>query len=82
MNAIGKAIASLGVASSLYHASQTKFGHLYDDKVIDLILWVIHQEAIKKLDTIIKALNVTPSILFDLSDEPRQIFYIGYFNSQ
>ena len=67
VSAIGKALASIGLASSLYHASQTTFGHQYDQKVIDLIIWIIYREALQSL-------NLTKSdknILLDLSDTPR-----------
>ena len=67
VSAIGKALASLGLASSLYHASQTTFGYQYDQKVVDLIIWIIYREALQNL-------NLTDSdknILLDLSDKPR-----------
>ena len=66
VSAIGKALASIGLASSLYHASQTTFGRQYDQKLIDLILWIIYREALQNL-------NLTDSdktIILDLSDTP------------
>ena len=89
MDAIGKAIASLGLASSLFHASQTKFGHLYDTKMVDLIIWTTYREAFQK----IKALSKTTIKHFNEVKENEwvvkpsiPILYFGdlnhYFNSK
>ena len=78
VNAIGKAITSLGLASSLFHASQTKFGHLYDTKMVDLIIWTTYREAFQKLKTTNKT---TEAHMLDLRNGTRFIFRVMIQNS-
>ena len=73
VNAIGKAIASLGLASSLFHASQTKFGNLYDTKMVDLIIWTTYREAFQKLNSMNKT---TEAHMLDLCNGTRLIFVL------
>ena len=78
VNAIGKAIASLGLASSLFHASQTKFGNLYDTKMVDLIIWTTYREAFQKLNTTNKT---TEANILDLCNGTRFIFRVAILSS-
>ena len=65
-HAIGKALASLGLVSSFYHASQTKNAEDCDNRVIDLIMFVLYQSAVDNLWT-----NSTKSIIRDLNEVER-----------
>ena len=65
-HAIGKALASVGLISSFYHASQTKNAEDCDNRVIDLIMFVLYQSAVDNLWT-----NSTKSIIRDLDEEGR-----------
>ena len=62
-NSIGKVLASLGLTSSFYHASQTKNAENCNYRTIDLISFVIYQSAVDSLWT-----NSTKSIIRDLSE--------------
>ena len=62
-NSIGKVLASLGLASSFYHASQTKNAESCNHRIIDLISFVIYQSAVDSLWT-----NSAKSIIHDLSE--------------
>ena len=63
INAIGKSYASMALASALYHASMVEDS--VDERVNDLITWIVYQEGIKLLPTDKK------SIVHELSPTPR-----------
>ena len=65
-HAIGKSLASVGLVSSFYHASQTKNAEDCDNRVIDLMSFALYQSAVDNLWT-----NSTKSIIRDLDEEGR-----------
>ena len=62
-NGIGKAFSFMAFASSFYHASQIDNANTVDQRVIDMIFFVIYQEAVDSLTTskesIVKDLSAT-----------------------
>ena len=61
-NAIGETFALLGFSSAFYHATQTVNGNTVDNRVVDMIWFVIYQESVAFLKTskqsIVKELSV------------------------
>ena len=61
---IGKSFASLALASSFWHGSETRNGQAADRRINDLFAYVTYQE-------VAKTLKGNTSVLFDLNYEPR-----------
>jgi hypothetical protein len=61
---IGKAFASLALASSFWHGSETRNGQAADVRINDLFAYVAYQEAVKNL-------KGNASIIHDLNYSPR-----------
>ena len=61
---IGKAFASLALASSFWHGSETRNGQAADVRINDLFAYVAYQEAVKNL-------KGNSSIIHDLNYSPR-----------
>ena len=67
MKYIGKAFASLALASSFWHGSETRNGQAADVRINDLFAYVAYQE-------LAKTLKGNTSVLFDLNYTPRYVF--------
>ena len=52
VKAIGKGLALLAFGSSFFHASQTDVGWKLDLKIIDLLLWIMYQEAVSDVEPV------------------------------
>ena len=65
---IGKAFASLALASSFWHGSETRNGQAADVRINDLFAYVAYQEAVKNL-------KGNASIIHDLNYSPRYYKY-------
>ena len=61
---IGKSFASLALASSFWHGSETRNGQAADRRINDLFAYVTYQE-------VAKTLKGNTSVLFDLNYQPR-----------
>ena len=64
-NGIGKAFSFMAFASSFFHASQTDNANTVDQRVMDMIFFVIYQEAVDSITTSQEA------IVKDLSETNR-----------
>lgn len=73
MKAIGKGFAVLAFGSSFFHASQTGLGEIADTKAMDLMLWIMYQEAIQTIRPPEGEENMK-TIILDLSLKPRSSF--------
>lgn len=63
---IGKSFASLALASSFWHGSETRNGQAADRRINDLFAYVTYQE-------VAKMLKGNTSVLFDLNYQPREL---------
>lgn len=63
---IGKAFASLALASSFWHGSETRNGQAADVRINDLFAYVAYQEVAKSFSQ-----KGNTSILYDLNFTPR-----------
>ena len=69
---IGKSFASLALASSFWHGSETRNGQAADRRINDLFAYVTYQE-------VAKTLKGNISVLFDLNYEPRYSYNLILF---
>ncbi|XP_059085901.1 uncharacterized protein LOC131882685 [Tigriopus californicus] len=59
-HALGTVFASLGFGSSFWHGSHTYAGNVADNRVIEVLAYVVHQASLQNL-------NVNSTVLMDLS---------------